>query len=222
MSMYVTGIFCDIAKAFDCVNHEFLLMKLQDYGVQGITLDWFKSYLQHRRQKAELKYINDNYYYKWEIVRCGVPQGSVLGPLLFNIYVNDFPPEINKIYEIIMYVDDTTILCTTKNYHDLKIKLDVVSFHMFKWFQNNQFVLNLDKTNIIKFTPTAAISYPLNLTFYDKALIEVETIKFLGLQLDNHLTCKGHIDVLLHKLNTVCFLIRKLYHILNINEFKTI
>jgi hypothetical protein len=121
-----------------------------------------------------------------------------------------------------MYVDDTTILCTTKNYHDLKIKLDVVSFHMFKWFQNNQFVLNLDKTNIIKFTPTAATSNPLNLTFYDKTLIEVETIKFVGLQLDNHLTCKGHIDVLLHKLNTVCFLIRKLYHILNINEFKTI
>jgi hypothetical protein len=58
---YVTGIFCDIAKAFDCISHELLLMKLQYYGVRGVILDWFKSYLQHRRQRVELKYINDKY-----------------------------------------------------------------------------------------------------------------------------------------------------------------
>jgi hypothetical protein len=218
---YVTGIFCDIAKAFDCINHELLLMKLQYYGVQGVLLEWFKSYLQHRRQRVELKYTNDKYYSDWDIVRCGVPQGSVLGPLLFNVYINDFPFEINKISEV-MFADDTSILCTTKDYHNLKIKLEVIFSHMFKWFQDNQFVLNLDKTKMIKFTSTAATCYPLNLMFHDKTLKEAETIKFLGLQLDNHLTCKGHTDFLLHKLSIVCFLMRKLYYILNINGLKTV
>jgi hypothetical protein len=138
-----------------------------------------------------------------------VPQGSVLGPLLFNIYINDFPLEINKISEVIMFADDTSILCTTRDYHNLKIKLDAVFGHMINWFQNNQFVLNLDKTKIIKFTSTAATCYPLNLMHHNKSLKELEMMKFLSLQLDNHLTYKGHIDFLLHKLSTVCFIMRK-------------
>ena len=77
---YVTGTFCDIAKASDCVNHDLLLMKLQYYGVQGVLLQWFKSYLQYRRQRLELNYISNKYYSDWEIVGCGVPQGSVSGP----------------------------------------------------------------------------------------------------------------------------------------------
>jgi hypothetical protein len=124
-----------------------------------------------------------------KLVTCGVPQGSMLGPLLFNIYINDFPLEINKISEIIMYADDTSVLFTTKNYCDLKFKLDIVMCHMFKWFQDNQFALNTDKTNTIKFTPTTATCYPLNLMVDDKSFLEAETIKFLGLHLDNHLTC---------------------------------
>jgi hypothetical protein len=81
---------------------------------------------------------------------------------------------------------------------------------MMDWFQNNQLALNLDKTKIIKFTATVSACYPLHLVIHNKALEEVEAMKFLGLLLDNHLTCKGHIDFLLHKLSTLCFLMRKL------------
>jgi hypothetical protein len=219
---YVNGIFCDITKAFDHVNHDLPLMKLQYYGVHGVLLQWFKSYVQYRRQRVELNLINNKYYSNWEIVGCGVPQGSVLGPLLFNMFINDFPLERGNIAEVIMFADDTSMLCTAKDHHNLIIKLDVVCNHMFTWFQNNQLMINLDKTKMIKFTTTAAMSYPLYTLFFNKKLNEAEKIKFLGLQLDNHLTCKEHIDFLLHKLSTVCFQLRKLSNIVNIKSLKAV
>jgi hypothetical protein len=106
----------------------------------------------------ELKYSNNNYYSEWEFVQCGVPQGSVLGPLLFNMYINDFPLKINTISEVIMFADDTSILCTAKDCNNLKSELNVVFTHMSRWFQSNQFALNLDKTKMIKFITTSATS----------------------------------------------------------------
>jgi hypothetical protein len=90
-----------------------------------------------------------------------------------------------------MFADDTSILCTSKNY-DLKTKLDVILGHMVDWFQNNKLALNLNKTKIIKFTTTASACYPLNLVIHNKAFQEVETMKSLCPQLDNHLTCRGY------------------------------
>jgi hypothetical protein len=93
---------------------------------------------------------------------------------------------------------------------------------MSRWFQSNQFALNLDKTKMIKFIPTSATSHPLQTLFFNEMVEVVEMIKFLGLQLDNHLTCKGHIDLLLHKLNTAGFIMRKLSYILSIKNLKSI
>jgi hypothetical protein len=85
---YVAGIFCDLTKAFDCVNHELLLSKLQFYGVRGVILHWLQSYLTNRKQKVDLESINlHNYTSGSDTVKCRVQQGSVLGPLLFNIHI---------------------------------------------------------------------------------------------------------------------------------------
>jgi len=94
--MYVSGIFCDLAKAFDCVNHEFLLSKLNYYGIQGEILDWFKSCLCSRNLWVELKSSKtQNFCSSWEIVKHGVHKGLVMRPLLFDMYINDFPLQIN-------------------------------------------------------------------------------------------------------------------------------
>jgi hypothetical protein len=112
--------------------------------------------------------------------------------------------------EVIMYADDTSILISTKSYHDLQLQIEAVLCHMSKWFNVNHFMLNIDKTNVINFIATETTNYQLFLTLHDKQLKAVDTANFLVLQLDNHLTYKKHTDCLLQKLSTVCFLVRKL------------
>jgi len=100
---YITGLFFDLTKAFDSVSHELLILKLEFYGVKGSILNWLQSYLHNRKQSVVLQFvISPHLLSDCEVVRHRIPQGSVLGPLLFNMYINDFPCIINKISHTIL------------------------------------------------------------------------------------------------------------------------
>ena len=150
----IGGIFCDLSKAFDCVNHEILIVKLHYYGIRGVALNWFKSYITNRKQKVKITSQNGkkDSSSRWELIKNGVPQGSILGPLLFIIYVNDLPRGINQFANPVTYADDTSVLVSAQNLEDLKLKLDFTLHYMSDWFSINGLTLNIDKTNIIKFS----------------------------------------------------------------------
>ena len=137
-----------------------------------------------------------NLLLNWEVVRHGDPQESVLGPLLFNVYINDFPCIINKVSHTILFADDTNILVSSNDINELNSKLNSVLHCIYKWFQNNQLVLNFNKTYIVKFASSKFLAYPSNIAYNNQALTVTENIKFLGMHLDSILTWKSHIYIM--------------------------
>jgi hypothetical protein len=113
------GLFCDLTKAFDCVNHDVLLAKLEFYNINGKAGKLIKSYLTDIYHRTLISNSYSKGISDWQKVKQGVPQGSILGPLFFLLYINDLPYLINKISKPILYADDTSILCFNSNSTEL-------------------------------------------------------------------------------------------------------
>ena len=140
---YVIGVFLDFSKAFDTVNHDILLKKLEKYGIQGAALDWFTNYLSNR-----LQYVTYNgAKSKREIIKCGVPQGSILGPLLFLVYINDLSTVSNDCFSV-LFADDTNMFVTGKNTADMCVKLNNDLQEICEWLRCNKPSLSILKTII--------------------------------------------------------------------------
>ena len=159
--MHIKGSFCYLAKAFDCMNQESLLLKLQHYGIWGVNVEWLNPTYPIGSQgwcEKLVMFIVIPVVEKLWTMR--VPERSVLGPLLFLACMNDIPFEINAISDLIVFGDDTNVIISKDNYYDFKQTSNLFLFHLCEWFDANQLVLNLDK-NVVNFTATNLFHYAL-------------------------------------------------------------
>lgn len=212
-------IFVDLSKAFDTVNHNILLDKLHSYGIRGVVHNLIKSYLTNRRQSVVVNKVQSSF----QNVTCGVPQGTVLGPLLFVIYVNDLL-RMNSVGEVISYADDTAIFYSSDGWNSLKRKAEEDLRKITNWFQINKLSLNASKTKYLTFTSYAR-DLPnmgsLNVSG-DISIPEVASIKYLGLTLDRHLRWDLHAKEVTSKMRGLISKFRRLKEFLDIEHLKTL
>jgi Reverse transcriptase (RNA-dependent DNA polymerase) len=190
-SEYSIGIFLDLSKAFDTLDHETLIVKLMHYGIRGITLELFQNYLTNRKQYVNYNNVNSAQKY----ITTGVPQGSILGPLLFILYVNDIVNS-SVILKFLMFADDTNLFCSSKILSDLIDILNTELHNVSEWFLANKLSLNPSKTNFMIFGNKyiGGDDTKRLLILNGHSIEQVECTKFLGVYIDNKLNWKQHIQ----------------------------
>ena len=173
MSSYC--VFLDFAKAFDTVNHSILLGKLQHYGIDGISLSLFDSYLSNRKQQVEINgTLSDP-----GIIKHGVPQGSVLGPLLFLLYINDISKSSN-ILKFFLFADDTTVYYADKYNENTENLLNTELSKVSNWLAANKLSLNVKKSNFLHFHNGKSKKPTINLELNGVSVDEKKSYQILG------------------------------------------
>lgn len=215
-----TGLFFDLSKAFDFVSHGLLLRKLEALGIRGPALQWLSSYLENRQQRVEITKINKknemiSYSSGPRYIKNGVPQGSVLGPILFLLYINDIT-RITK-HHCILYADDISIIVTSdkntttikEHEQDINNTINLV----IKWLHSNNLIINLDKSKYIQFNKSRNPKHNFNL---DICSIEKATeTRFLGVTIDENIDWKSQLDNICNRINRYVYALRQIRKVTN-------
>jgi hypothetical protein len=213
------GIFCDLSKAFDCVDHENLKRKLCHYGIKTRALDLVSSYLSNRTQRVIINGAQSS----GSAIALGVPQGSILGPFLFLVYINDLPKLVKDKHDIVLFADDTSLIFEVdrrqSNFESINNAISTVE----NWFTANNLLLNAKKTKCIKFTlpNVKQINNSKIAINGDTMEFENQTV-FLGVTLDAKLQWHPHIATLAGKLSSAAYAVRRISHLTNIETARLV
>ena len=212
----ITGaIFVDLAKAFDTVNHKCLLDKLYWYGIRGLPAKLLLSYLSDRTQATCTNGTKSSY----KNVNCGVPQGSILGPLLFLLYINDLPNV--SLFDVRLFADDACLLLDNKYPNLLELNINNELIKINNWMKVNKLSINYKKTNFMIFTRRRS-NFTYRLQLEGQTLERVNSFKYLGVILSEKLSWTAHIGHLVTKISRASYIISKLRHYVDLNSLKMI
>ena len=209
------AVFIDLAKAFDTVDHTNLIHKLSHYGVRGVELQWFESFLRGRSQAVRLNGVTSESL----DLTAGVPQGSVLGPLLFNIVINDL--FLSHGLTSVSYADDCTVIASSRDCDELVTKVNLQLNRIQTWLNANKMKLNVEKTKFMYFTNRKRKSTA-SIKIKNTPIEECNYFKLLGVHIDNGLTFKKHIKALCNKLAFSGHILRRREYNLNLQQRRTI
>ena len=211
-------IFLDLSKAFDTLNFEILFHKLQYYGINGTALSLIKNYFINRYQYVK----HENYESTLLEIKTGIPQGSILGPLFFSIYVNDLV-NASSLFSFLLYADDTTLYFNLEDFPSqnrdfwINHELDKVG----NWLRYNKLTLNVEKTKCMLLHKRRNLN-PLHVSIYNKEIEIVSQFSFLGVLIDEHLSWNNHVDMVTNKLSKICGILSRLKYIYPDNILLTI
>ena len=202
------NLYLDLSKAFDSLSHKILISKLKHYGICDIALKLMKSYLENRKQYVQFDTCTSD----MKSIRNGVPQGSILGPLLFLIYINDFPNS-SKLFNFLMYADDTTLFCCLEDIKsdnkELVLNNELQRVH--SWLKANRLSLNVKKTKYMLFRKQKRTDIrELNLRISNDAIQPVDDFNFLGLHINSKLNWETHTNVISKRMSRAVGVIKKL------------
>ena len=192
----VLGVFLDLNKAFDTVDHDILLNKLDTYGIRGTAHDWYRSYLLQRKQFVAFNGSTSNE----STIKCGVPHRSILGPLLFLLYINDMVNASAVLFSL-LFADDTNVFITGKNLSNLMESMNTELKKLIEWMNVNKLSLNIKKTKYMLFTLHKKPRSTGDIFIDHEPIEKVEHFKFLGVIIDSKLSWVDHIQFIKKKIS---------------------